>query len=137
MKQIFFFELFFLLLIANISYSQENCDKDGLYQIDSLGNEVEKIPVALDFIFTKDSVIMCPKGNRIYILAEFKITDKKCEWEEVFVRGTISYKLLLIEKGIERHPVLNLIFINKTSAYIELLFENSEKRVFHRAKLPD
>jgi hypothetical protein len=109
---------------------QDSCRSVGSYSTDSMGNEKEKILAPLIFNITHDSVIVYPGGNPIIPFLAFKILSKRCDWNKKNSEGRTIFKLLLKENEIKKYPTLNLIYLNQKYRVIELLYENSETRIF-------
>ncbi len=116
---------------------QDTCLGLSNFQTDSVGNEKEKIKANLNFVITDDSIIIYSGKAQIYSFISFRILDKRCEWEKDFSEGKSSFKLLLKENGTEKYPILNLLYISKKNRFFELLYENSERRIFTIANSSD
>lgn len=130
MKKLVIIYLLAAYLVPSKCEGQDSCLSMGIYKTDSVGNEKEKILIPLVFNITCDSIIVYPSGNQNMPFLSFKILDKKCEWKEYLSEGKTSFRLQLKENGVEKYPTLNLLYLNKKSRFFELLYDNSERRVF-------
>lgn len=131
--------LFLLLFLTRISSGQNsqltpntfNCLSQKTFRTDSLGNNKEKLPFPLTFIFKEDSLIV---GNSLNLHREFmsfRIEKKdSCQWNKDFTVGKTSYQLLMVDKQQTKRPKLNIIYEPSGKKYIEILYENSEERIF-------
>jgi hypothetical protein len=132
---------FFFFLVTNLAKAQdissknymfENCPSQTIFRTDSLGSRKEKLRFALTFFFKSDSLIV---GNSLNLRREFmsfKIEKKEsCKWNEDFSIGKTSFQLILTDKmNAVKRPKLNIIYEPSGKKYIELLYENSEERIF-------
>jgi hypothetical protein len=130
MKKILLLYLIGIHLAPSQCEAQDSCRSIGSYSTDSIGNENEKIIAPLIFNITYDSVIVYPGGNPSIPFLTFKILSKSCDWNKKLSEGRTIFKLLLKENEIEKYPTLNLIYLDQKYRVIELLYENSEKRIF-------
>ena len=137
MKKVLIIYLFSVYLASSKCEGQDSCLSIGLYRTDSVGNEKEKIIIPLVFNITHDSVIIYPGSNQTMPFLAFKILDKRCEWKEDFSEGKTSFRLRLKENGTEKYPTLNLLYISRKNHFFELLYENSERRIFTIVNLAD
>jgi len=123
--------LLFLYFLSGQCKGQDSCTTVGIYKTDSAGDESEKLAFPLYFSVTIDSIIIYLQTERTIPFLSFKILTKNCNWEKYFLKGITTYKVLLLEDdGIEKHPTLNIVFTNPAQRFIEILYENSEKRIF-------
>ena len=123
--------IFFLLAFQGNILAQPNCPQQNLYTTNFLndGKDISRLKFPLKFSFTNDSIIISyAKVNRQF--AAFRILNKLCFWNEDFSEGKSEYKLMLYDVRGNRYPTLNIIVNKKQPVYIELLYENAEKRVF-------
>jgi len=112
-------------------FAQSNCPQQSIYNTNFLsdGEDSSRLKLSLSFNVTNDSIIISySKVNRQF--AVFRILTKVCFWNEDFSEGKSEYKLLLYDIRGNKYPTLNIIVDKKQPVYIELLYENSEKRVF-------
>lgn len=117
--------------ITNQTIKQDSCLPQSVFKTDSLGNRKEKLAFPLIFIFTNDSIIVAHSRNPTKEFMSFKIQKKdSCQWNKDFTIGKTSYQLLMIYKEYSKHPKLNIIYEPNGKKYIEILYENSEERIF-------
>lgn len=121
------------LIISFFSYScfaQNNCRPEEVYKTDSMGEENEMIEFPLNFLIKSDSIFISFDAKGKNTFASYEILDKKCNWNENFSIGSTVYKLIISDKGVLKHPTLTIKFESLTKKCIELLYENSEARIF-------
>lgn len=108
-----------------------NCLSQTIFKTDSLGTRKEALAFPLTFTFSTDSIIVAHSRNPTKEFMSFKIEKKDtCQWNKDFTIGKTSYQLLMIYKEYTKHPKLNIIYEPSGKKYIELLYENSEERIF-------
>jgi len=120
----------FLLAFQGTILAQSNCPQQN-YTTNFLndGKDSIRLKLSLDFKVTSDSIVISyAKVNRQF--AVFRILTKVCFWNEDLSEGKSEYKLLLYDIRGNKYPTLNIIVDKKQPVYIELLYENSERRVF-------
>lgn len=124
--------LFLYLCYSSGTIAQANCPSTNLYKTKFLndGKDSSRLSFPLNFIITADSIIVSfdAKGKDQFFA--FRIMNKECFWNEDFSEGKSVYKLMLGDLRGNKYPTLNISSSKKQPLYIELLYENSEKRVF-------
>ena len=130
MKRAISFLLFFFLL--NLVKGQDKCPLQHLYKTQYLGEgkDNSRLIFPLYFIISADSLIVSIDANGKDQFLAFRIISKACFWNENFSEGKSEFKLMLYDIRGNKYPTLNIIADKKQPLYIELLYENSEKRVF-------
>ena len=130
MKKGISFLLFFFLL--NSVKGQDKCSPQFLYKTKYLGEgkDNSRLIFPLHFIITTDSLIVSIDINGKDQFLAFRIISKECFWNKDFSEGKSEYKLMLYDLRGNKYPTLNIIVDKKQPVYIELLYENAEKRVF-------
>lgn len=111
--------------------AQSNCPQQNFYTTNFLsdGKDSARLSFPLKFSITNDSIIISyAKVNRQF--AAFRVLNKACFWNEDFSEGKSEYKLMLYDVRGNKYPTLNISSDKKQPVYIELLYENSERRVF-------
>ncbi len=111
----------------------DNCLPQTIFRTDSLGKRTDKLAFALTFKFTADSirVFAGKEHNNNSEFMAFKIEKKDiCGWNSDYTIGKSSYQLILIDKRYTKRARLNIIYESGSKKYIELLYENSEERIF-------
>lgn len=124
--------ILFLLAFACTIKAQEKCPQINLYKTNFLGNGTDNpgMHFPLNFIIKTDSLIISIDTAGKNQFAAFRVLDKECNWNEDFSEGRSTYKLMLGDLKGNRYPSLNIIRSKKQPVYIELVYENSEKRIF-------
>ena len=134
MKKVLLFLLLSHILLGQCK-GQDACLSDTTFKTDSLGNESEKLDFPLYFSVTSDSINIYYWNEQTISFLSFKILTKSCNWKKYRSEGIISYRLLLLTNDrIEKHPILNMVFVSPSHQFVEILYENSEKRIFTLAK---
>jgi|SRR5688572_6778229 len=107
------------------------CLKKSIFKIDSIGTYNDKLAIPLFVAFQNDSVIVAPNREMKNELMAFRILSKlKCQWNDSFSEGITSYNVQLLESpGKTKVAIINLIYKNTGSRYIEILYDKSEERV--------
>ena len=121
----------FSFAINGAILAQSNCPPQNLYITNFLSDGIDssRLKFPLKFCITTDSIIISYASvNRQF--AAFRVLNKACFWNEDFSEGKSEYKLMLYDVRGNKQPTLNIIINKKQPMYIELLYENSEKRVF-------
>jgi len=130
MKRGISFLLFFFLL--NFVKGQDKCPPQNIYKTKYLGDgkDSSRLIFTLYFIISADSLIVSVdvKGKDQFLT--FRIMTKACFWNKDFSEGKSEYKLLLYDISGNKYPTLNIVADKKQPMYIELLYENGQKRVF-------
>ncbi|MGG9961873.1 hypothetical protein [Ferruginibacter sp. SUN106] len=131
MKKYFLASLIFFCLGGSLKlYSQ--CFKESIFNTDSMGGKSDKLPFLLTFKIGSDSVYIYSTRNQQYDFLSFAIIEKQdCKWNEDFTEGYSNFRLR-VEKpnSIVSNPVLRIIYEKPNNRRIELLYPNSEERVF-------
>lgn len=120
-----------LFTITSALHAQSNCPQKISYSMNFLsdGKDSSRLKFPLNFNITNDSIIISyAKSKRQF--AAFRTLSKECFWNEDFSEGKSEYKLMLYDVRGNKYPTLNIIADKKQPVYIELLYENAEKRVF-------
>jgi len=130
MKRVISFLVFFFLL--NLVKGQDKCPPQFLYKTKYLGDgkNSSRLIFPLYFIIIADSLIVSIDANGKDQFLAFRIISKECFWNDDFSEGKSQYKLMLYDVGGNKYPTLNFIIDKNQPLYIELLYENAEKRVF-------
>jgi len=118
-----------LIFSANVS-AQSKCLSDNIFLTDSLGNYNDKLPIPLRFVISKDSVLIQYPEQVTGQFAVFKIKEKPvCSWNEDFTEGISTFVLDVEADEKILHPKLNIVY-KGGNRFIELLYQNSEARIF-------
>jgi hypothetical protein len=117
--------------LQSATFVDNNCLSQTIFKTDSLGNRKEKLSIPLTFVFFADSLIVGNSLNLRKQFMAFRIEKKdSCHWNSDFTIGKTSYQLLMMYKEYTKHPRLNIIYEPSGKKYIEILYENSEERIF-------
>lgn len=121
----------FLFTIGVFETLQAQCLTDTVFHTDSLGNRSEKLYFPLTVNIYSDSIKFCNSKNPLNQFLSFSIIEKQdCKWNSDFSEGFNSYKLEGNSKKGTLYPVMRIVYKNKLERWIELLYPNSEERVF-------
>lgn len=118
------------------SFSQNNCLPATLFTTDSLGTYKEKMKIPLVFNIQDSAIVVTMPGNSKDEFMSFKILNTlECSWNKDFSIGKTSFKVSVQEDISKSEPaVINVIYLLSGKKFIELLYSNSEERVFTIAK---
>lgn len=122
--------LWFSFLYITPCIGQSDCTPDSSYYTDIVRSDGEEMPVLFNFIFSEDSMAIYPGRSHSYPIISFKILERKCLGSKPLVDGVISMRLFLKEEGTEKHASLNIAIVNQIAQYIEIIYDDMEKRVF-------
>lgn len=113
------------------SIAQSNCPVRTEYKTNFIGdgNDTIRLFFPLVITATTDSIIISYLNENRQFLA-FKIMAKECFWNETFSEGKSTYKLMLYDIAGNKYPTLTITGDKKQPVYIELLYENSNQKVF-------
>lgn len=122
----------FLLFFLKVVQGQNNCPIKNLYETNYMGDGKDSIRLyfPLSFIVKNDSIVVSidKKGEDQFMA--FRIMSKTCAWKENSNEGKVSFYLMLGDVKGNKFPTLNLTCTKEQPVYIELLYENAERRVF-------
>ena len=111
--------LLILILSTNgHSYAQDSCLNISEIQIDSVGDENEKIPWPLLLSISKDSILVFVAKNSTTPLIGFNILNKKCQWEANMLLGMTIFSLKVI--GEEKFCSMYIRFRSAIDRIIEI-----------------
>lgn len=137
MKKLVLGYLILCILSSDHCLGQSRCVPDKFYKTDSLGNDEDKMAGEMNFIFSDDSVNIYLRDNYSIPILAFKILGRDCKWDKDSISGSISFRLFVNDGIKDKSPTLNIVFINNIPFRIELLYDNSERRLFtiiHKAR---
>jgi hypothetical protein len=130
---------FFLVIIFTITFlinangQNKNCPDSVVYHISNFGNGIEQITLPLKFKITSDSIMLrndAPDDIPSLMDVSFKILSKGCQWNNDFSEGMSLYQVVLNDPKNPKKAIIN-IRINNKKGKIQLLYENSEPRIFN------
>ncbi|MEO7446160.1 MAG: hypothetical protein ABIU55_11730 [Ferruginibacter sp.] len=112
--------------------AQTTCPNKPSYQTKFIsdGSPGFRLPYSLVFEVVGDSLYIREGANSKVNFLEFKILSKRCSWNTDFTFGNATYQLEIFIKEKKEVPILNIIIKEAGITYIELLYPDSEKRIF-------
>jgi hypothetical protein len=113
----------------NFCYAQNSCQPNDVYITDSIGNYEDQIPERLKFVFLKDSLHIYADSDNLCLLS-FTILGNECILNKDSSIQKIVFHLLMNEDFVKKMPTLNIIYSNREPQYFELLYPDSEIRIF-------
>ena len=131
MKKLTVFVIAIMFFFKYDLCAQDNCPQQNFYTTNFLsdGKDSTRLRFPLKFSITNDSIIVSyTKVNRQFLA--FRVLSKACSWNKDFSEGKSEYKLMLYDVRGNKFPTLIMSSNKKEPVYIELLYENAEKRVF-------
>jgi hypothetical protein len=134
MIKVLIIKFFILFLCYHSLYSQTECPTKNLYRTNFINNvkDSSRLSLTLFFLVKPDSLIISfdPNGKSDFL--SFRVLNKQCFWDDNFLEGKSIFKLMLGDVIESKYPTLIIQENKKKGTYIELLYENSEKRVFSK-----
>jgi hypothetical protein len=111
--------------------AQKMCPEVNLYKTSFVGDglDTSRIFFPLNFIISMDSIIINPSEKSKTSFLSFRILTKECFWNEDFSQGKSEYNLLYTQITGNKSAVLKIIRDKNQPIYIEILYENGQKRV--------
>ena len=120
-----------LILLHFNSVGQKKCQDTVIYYTSDMGNGIEQLNFPLKFEIKQGSIlIMSPESNtQVPAFASFKIIKKECQWDTTFSNGISLYEIISNDPSAPRKGIIN-IRIHDKKGRVQLLYENSEPRIF-------
>jgi hypothetical protein len=127
------------LISLNIAYGQSKCPDVNVYKTEKVSDTLDMasgLRMPLNFIIKEDSIIVSADASGKYELMALKILSRECFWNADFSEGKSVYNLLLgSDKGLPpQYPKMIIQRKKDEMGFVELLYENSEPRVFYPLK---
>ncbi len=134
MKKVAVLAIFILFFCDYSLLAQDKCPPKNLYRTNFIndGKDSLRLSLPLFFVVKPDSIIISydPNGKKSFLA--FRLLSKQCFWDDNFTEGKSIFKLILGDAIEAKFPTLVLEENKKQGTYIELLYEDSEKRVFSK-----
>ena len=115
------------LLFVSILHGQDTCLNNAMIKTSSMGNGKDSILFGLRFTVSKDSVTI-KYGMEASHDVVLKVLSRTCNWNKDFQKGESIYN---VEAMPEQKKAVLKIIINGDKRVIELLYEDSEPRIFN------
>lgn len=130
-QKVFFLFLLFMVFM-NFAKGQQNCPSQNLYKTKYVtdGEDSHRLSLPLNIFITSDSIIASTDEKGIDHFLAFRIINKTCIWKADFSEGKSFYNLMLGDVRGNSYPTLNIIVTKSQPVYLELLYENGQKRIF-------
>ena len=114
---------------ASILHAQDSCFNNAIIKTSSIGTGEDSIAFSLQFAVAKDSVII-EYGAEAASNVVFKVISRTCHWNNNFKTGESIYN---VEAMPERKKAVLKIIVIDTRRVIELIYGNTEPRIFNIA----
>lgn len=123
------------LLFLKLNTADAQCLSDTSFNIDSLGNRSEKFYFPITMKIFPDSIKFINPKKAVEEFLSFSIVEKKsCQWNKDLSIGVSEYRLKSVLEDKILFPILRIVYESKLTKRVELLYDDSEERIFILSK---